>query len=95
MCEKEDTVYYIEAVGQNIIKIGHSIDPQTRRKNLQTVPTVKLVVLATEPGGQPKEALRHAEFTAIRLSPDVEWFHKTPELLAHIERLAADTSCQP
>lgn len=73
-------VYYVQ-LGKEI-KIGYSIDPVKRVSHLSL--TVDHIV-ATEPGTLELEALRHEQFSELRLHG--EWFDARGPLLAHIKRL--------
>jgi len=67
------------------IKIGHSVNAQDRLRAFQQGCPVKLSLLATAPGGVEREAAYHAQFYLTRSHG--EWFERTPELLAEIDRL--------
>jgi hypothetical protein len=69
------------------IKIGHTINPETRLARLQTGSPIKLQVLGTVMGGQETEREYHNRFRHLRL--DGEWFERTPEILEEIRRLNA------
>ena len=87
-------VYYMRC--GEFIKIGVSITPAYRLRTIREIGGVlspdglnlaltKLV--ATEPGGQSHERAMHRQFAHLRHTG--EWFTETPELTAHIERIAA------
>lgn len=65
----EGWVYYAQR-GERI-KIGTSLRPVDRAQLFGTL-------LAVEPGGYPKELLRHWQFEAFRLRG--EWFRDVPEI---------------
>lgn len=67
------------------IKIGISISPYKRLKQLQTSHPYRLKILAIVAGGCQQEPEYHERFAAFRL--EGEWFEPRPELLAEIERL--------
>lgn len=69
------------------IKIGHSVNVADRLRAFQMGCPVKLKVYATAPGGEAREAAYHWQFQAARLHG--EWFERTPELVAEIERLTS------
>lgn len=78
------------------IKIGRSVNLDVRLKDIQACSPIPLRVLATRPG-VARERLYHKRFAHCRLHG--EWFERTPDILAEIERLAAPTlrennSCQ-
>jgi hypothetical protein len=68
------------------VKIGFTQQPiKERLKCIQNGSPVKLRVLATLAARRQKEGWYHRLFAASRLHG--EWFERTPELLAEIERL--------
>ena len=67
------------------IKIGYSVDPESRLRSLQSGSPVKLAILAVEQGGASREAAYHEQFAADRLHG--EWFKRTPALTKLIARL--------
>lgn len=73
-------VYYIR-MSDNRIKIGFTTDLRARAASYCSRPED---ILAVEPGGRDREAQRHREFSASRLSPRGELFQESPALLAHI-----------
>ncbi len=85
MADERDVCYYLENPIENQIKIGHSRRLRQRVKTLSAEAKVDLRLLATEPGGELVERMRHREFADIRIKG--EWFRPSPELLTHIESL--------
>lgn len=90
----ESTVYYMRNNGY--CKIGHSINPERRLMCIRgndgtlypddvSLPFTSIV--AIESGGYSREQELHRQFAHLRHTG--EWFTETPELTAHIERLAA------
>ncbi len=75
-----------------LVKIGHSVDPQARCSGFQCGSPVPLMVLATAPGGQVREAAYHAQFASSRQHG--EWFKRTPAIRAEIKRLATVSRAQ-
>lgn len=86
--ERPKLVYFIGSES-GPIKIGMAVDPPSRLASLQTSHHEKLSILATCKGGQDRERAYHRRFAAHRLHG--EWFERTPELLAEIERLSTPT----
>lgn len=80
-------LYFIGSAG-GPIKIGISVDPAKRVRQLQTGYPYELKVFATVRGGCLLEPEYHARFAAHRLQG--EWFNPHPEVLAEIERLNAN-----
>jgi hypothetical protein len=71
------------------VKIGFTQQPmKARLVCIQNGSPVKLHVLATTPGFKQLERIYHKQFAAYRLHG--EWFERSPELLAEIERLNAN-----
>lgn len=83
--EAKQLVYFIGAAS-GPIKIGIAVNPESRRRSLQTSHHEPLEILATCDGGQEKERAYHLLFANRRLQG--EWFDRCPEILAEIERLA-------
>lgn len=82
--ETGDRVYFIRAQNSGLIKIGHSIQPEKRLKQLQTGSGDHLEILSTIPGGSSKEAALHRQFAS--LNHRGEWFEPDPELLHYINK---------
>lgn len=77
-------VYFIAWEG-GPIKIGISGSNGDRITTLQNACPYKLHILATAKGGRVMELAYHKRFAKHRLRG--EWFERTPELLAEIDRL--------
>jgi len=71
-------VYFIEAVGTPRIKLGYSVDPEKRLKELQTGSPYKLALLAKWPAIPQTETYLHELFTEYRVHG--EWF-ELPQIL--------------
>ncbi len=69
-------VYVIQATGTNRIKLGYSIQPEQRLKELQTGSPYKLKMLAQWPGTRYMESQLHRALAAYR--QDGEWFEVPP-----------------
>jgi hypothetical protein len=89
----EQKVYFIEAQGTDLVKIGIAAKPSERLRELQTASPHRLAILATLPGGKPQESLLHRQFAAQRAAG--EWFHRSPELDALIARAQAGDFDEP
>ena len=74
--ETTDWVYLIEAVGHNMVKIGHSKDPDSRLKSLSSASPFGLQLLAKIPGGKSREMELHKRFSQYRAKG--EWFLDVP-----------------
>jgi hypothetical protein len=77
-------IYFVEAVGQDRIKIGKADDPETRVRQLQTGSAVELRLLAVTLGQPSLEAELHAAFANDRIQG--EWFRASNELRDYIAR---------
>lgn len=90
---ERQTVYFIRCEG--FIKIGISVDPKTRLRNIQVsgngthapagINLTSAEIVALEPGGYDRESELHKKFAALRVAG--EWFTEVPELTAYIEAL--------
>lgn len=76
------SIYFVEAVGLNLIKIGYAMDPWQRFNVLLSAAPVPLKMLAMKPGGPVEETRLHQQFAAQRSHG--EWFRRCPELDALI-----------
>lgn len=72
-------IYFIEAVGMDLIKIGYTIDPVKRFMGMLTVSPAPLSLLGSIWGGPQKELEIHAKLDAYRLHG--EWFKKVPAVM--------------
>ena len=85
-CKDADCyVYFIEAVGLSRIKIGLSVNPEDRVKQLSTGSPTELKLIAKVPGDANKEKELHKKFEHLLF--DKEWFHFTKELQEYINKL--------
>lgn len=72
-----DFIYAIEALGQGLVKIGHSGSPRARLKHLSNKSPVKLKLLGYIKLHRSAERLIHQKLKASRSHG--EWFHLTSE----------------
>lgn len=79
------STYFVEAVGQSLIKIGKSTNVEKRIDSLQVASAFDLHVIAVIEGDHEHEW--HRRFNADRTGG--EWFRFTDELRAAISRLEA------
>lgn len=77
------STYFVEAVGQNLIKIGKSTDVEKRIDSLQVASAHELRVICVLEGDH--ERAWHSRFSENRSGG--EWFHFTDELRAAISAL--------
>lgn len=73
-------VYFIEAEGHDLIKIGYAIDLQKRFAGMMTSSPAPLTLLGILEGGPKLETTIHERLATHRAHG--EWFHKTPEVMA-------------
>lgn len=78
-------VYFVRS-GQNV-KIGRSIDPDVRLRELQTTHAGELVLLASVPAHAALERALHARFQHLRTRSAGEWFRLEPDLIAFIRAI--------
>lgn len=83
--EKSQTYVYFVSDGSSI-KIGISVDPESRVASLQTSHPSRLVLLGTQKGDHQLERHLHARFCAYRQLG--EWFQDTPAIREHIANFA-------
>ncbi|HYV34754.1 MAG TPA: GIY-YIG nuclease family protein [Gemmataceae bacterium] len=81
-------IYFVEAVGQDRIKIGKADDPEARVRQLQTGSAVELRLLAVMTAQPSQEAELHTAFAKERCQG--EWFRATEELRGYIARFAGE-----
>jgi hypothetical protein len=86
--QADPVIYYVQ-IAPDVIKIGTTGNLRKRLMALRVEPGA---VLVTEPGGEPLERMRHAQFKHLRLG---RWenFRAEPDLLSHVEMLRAHTAC--
>lgn len=73
-------IYFIEAVGMGLVKIGYTIDPAKRFMSMLTMSPAPLSLLGSITGGPEKEAEIHGKLAPHRLHG--EWFKMVPEVMA-------------
>lgn len=83
-----DAKGYVYFVGgrDGPVKIGFTVDVASRLSTLQTGSPTPLSVLAVVAGSPADERAYHRRFKGIRLHG--EWFKRTTDLLAELERLS-------
>lgn len=75
-------VYFMQAEGSGLIKIGYSTDPRKRLAQLATMSPEPIHLVAVHPGDRTLEQALHARFRQHRARG--EWFYPNPELIALI-----------
>jgi hypothetical protein len=71
-------IYFIEAPGTGLVKIGYAVDVLERFNGMLTMSPVPLSLLASMPGGPQMEAELHVRFANSRTHG--EWFIRTSDL---------------
>lgn len=77
-----ERVYFIEAVGLDLVKIGYTADLTERLRKLAPGCPARLRLLGTVPGGLQIERHYHERLASCRTRG--EWFRKSPALDAII-----------
>jgi hypothetical protein len=80
-------LYFIATPAHGPIKIGVSVRPTSRLRQLQTSNAVPLTMLLAMPGTKAVERYVHERFAETHMTG--EWFQRTDELLALIAELRA------
>jgi len=78
-------IYFIEALGQDLIKIGHSYRIKKRLSALGAGPWQLDLLLAVRETETLTELVVHNMFYSTRVKG--EWFKDTPELRTYIDEL--------
>lgn len=81
-------IYFIGA-DSGPVKIGYSVNPKVRMRQLQAASPRRLKILAQVIGEPEDERAYHARFAAHRLHG--EWFERHPDILAEIDRLTQES----
>jgi hypothetical protein len=81
--DERGQVYFVRRGIDGPVKIGTSVDPQQRLRQLQTACAEKLVLLGTVAGGATLERSIHEFCSAFRM--EGEWFQPHHRVLALIE----------
>ena len=84
--KREQFVYFIECAG--LIKIGVSVNPETRLASIQTANGHTARLLATVPGGTRLERQLHEKFKASRVGG--EWFKPTNEIREYLREISPE-----
>ena len=84
---KPESCYFIGG-DAGPIKIGKSLDPQSRLKQIQMCSPIKLRILALAPGGGARERAYHCQFGEHWSHG--EWYDRHPDLMAEIDKVNAD-----
>jgi len=84
-CELGDQLVYFAGKGDTV-KIGISVNPKERIRNLQVASPDLVTLLATQKGGRDVELKLHERFKGDRIMG--EWFKMSDELKQYINSLA-------
>jgi Meiotically up-regulated gene 113 len=77
-------IYFIQAGENGPIKIGLAIQPETRKKKLQTAHYEELRIIGILDGNEETEKQLHMQFAEYRIRG--EWFHPSHEILQFIDK---------
>lgn len=80
-------VYFMSAIGSDVVKIGHSTSLRSRFDSLKNAGGVQIRLLAIMPGGPEQERVLHKRYAAARTHG--EWFRLTPALQSAITKARA------
>lgn len=80
--DEQGFVYFLQAEGTGLIKIGFSKNPGRRFRNARAFASEPLRLLGLHPGGRRLERKLHRAFRAE--CSHGEWFHPVPDLLAAV-----------
>ncbi len=80
-------VYFVEAVGTGLVKIGLSADPMKRVGSLRIACPVDIVVRAIVPGDRDLERSLHRRFAQHWARG--EWFRMTPDIVSFMDQTEA------
>jgi len=81
------TFVYIARVGDDVIKIGSTVDVPKRIKALAVQTRSPVVLVLSFMGGSCEERYLHDIFDEYRTERGREWFHCTPECWTLIKSL--------
>jgi len=73
---------------EGAIKIGKTLNPQARLRQIQMCSPIKVRILALAPGGGARERAYHVQFGEHWSHG--EWHNRHPDILAEIDRINAD-----
>jgi hypothetical protein len=74
---------------RELVKIGYSIDPPNRHRQLQAFIPFDLDLIGYLPGSILAERALHAVFASIKAGAIDEWFRHSPALLEAIAAIAS------
>lgn len=80
-------IYFIQRGEDGPVKIGTSVDPDTRLRTLQTAVPEPLKLLDVIPGDRKREVEIQRDLAPFRINR--EWFEPAAELLTYIRSLRA------
>lgn len=78
-------VYFLCSACKRYVKIGFSIHPEMRRKQLATGNPEHSFLLGAFPSGRIGETLLHMQFADLRATYPKEWFELKGRLSAYLE----------
>lgn len=82
---RRPVVYYMTSSHRGVVKIGTTVDLESRLRRFNQGRGVQCHVIAHEPGGPSLERERHRQFADAYLIG--EWYWLPPDLVSHIKSL--------
>ena len=89
---KQGVIYFVEAIGMGLVKIGWSSKPVPRIRQINSTSPVDTRVLGLSVGTPSEESYLHRAFKDTHHR--FEWFHFSSQLRLYIERNAVVTNDQ-
>jgi hypothetical protein len=86
-CSEKTWCYVYFARSGAVVKIGRSVDPAQRVREIQTMHPGELVLLASVAAHMALEAAIHQRFAHLRTRATGEWFRLEPDLIAFIHAI--------
>ncbi|KKL86416.1 hypothetical protein LCGC14_1944980 [marine sediment metagenome] len=87
------SIYFIEAIGVEKIKIGVTTNIEERLNTLKTGSPVELKLLGVIPGGQESEKNIHDRLSAYRANG--EWFFASTDVMEYIRKKLSGHGVKP
>lgn len=85
--DKKSFVYFVELVGQGVMKIGRAKDIASRVSSIQSSTPGEIKLLGTIPGGREVERDAHSHFAQHRARG--EWFSLNPEVRSQVVHIVS------
>lgn len=86
---QQPSIYFFEAIGQSLMKIGYSIDPIKRFRQIQTSCPFPIRAVLIQPGTIQRERKIHSELSHLRTHG--EWFAASDETMDALTKMRAQS----